>query len=238
MNLLLLDEKDITGPNTAVISDERLQHVITVLSSKLGDTLSVGLINGNMGKALITALDTKALHLQFVLDKTPPAPLPLTVVLALPRPKMLRRIVHNIAEFGIKELHLIHSFKVEKSYWQTPWLDEAQLNAFLLNGLSEAKDTVLPKVFLHKRFKPFVEDTLPLIIDNKEAFIAHPYCNDPMPCASSNERVIVIGPEGGFTPYEVDLIRQQGVNAFHMGERIYKVENALTLLSGQLSIAH
>lgn len=235
MNLLLLDEKDLTGSNTAVISDERLQHVITVLASKAGDSLTVGLVNGNMGTALITTLDKKELHLQFILDKTPPPPLPLTVVLALPRPKMLRRIVHNIAEFGIKELHLIHSYKVEKSYWQTPWLDDAQINAFLLNGLSQAKDTALPKVFLHKRFKPFVEDTLPLIIDNKEAFIAHPYCDEPMPAASSNERVIVIGPEGGFTPYEVDLIRQQGVKAIQMGARIYKVENALTLLSCQLS---
>jgi hypothetical protein len=51
-----------------------------------------------------------------------PRPLPLTVVLALPRPKMLRRILRALAEVGVKELHLINSYRVEKSYWQSPLL--------------------------------------------------------------------------------------------------------------------
>lgn len=236
MNLLLLTDNDFTRHDTAVINDSRLQHIQHVLGSQPGDTLTVGKLNGNTGTARIIAISEQhvALHVP-PLQQAPPPALPLTVILALPRPKMLKRILHNIAEFGIKELHLIHSYKVEKSYWQTPWLQPGAIDNLLTQGLMQARDTVLPQVQLHRRFKPFTEDILPGIIAGQEAFIAHPYSPQPLPVASTAPRVIIIGPEGGFIPYEVQLIAQQGVQAVHMGERIYKVDNALTLLSSRLS---
>jgi RsmE family RNA methyltransferase len=235
MNLLLLEPTDFTSDNIACIKDERLTHIQKVLGSSIGDTLCVGLINGKCGNAAITSLDNTQATLDTTLDKSPPAPLPLTVILALPRPKMLRRILRNVAEFGIKELYLINSYKVEKSYWSTPALAEEKIHSYLKEGLSQAKDTIMPTVHLKKRFKPFVEDELASIIANKEAFVAHPYNASNMPEACANERVIIIGPEGGFIDYEINLLAQQGVKPISMGERIYKVENALTLLSSQLS---
>ena len=201
----------------------------------MGDTLQVGKINGNMGTAQIIAIDAKQLILRVDLSQPPPAALPLVLVLALPRPQMLKRILQNIAEFGIKELHLINSNKVEKSYWQTPSLQADAIEQRLRQGLSQAKDTVLPAVHLHPRFKPFVEDALPTLIAHRDAFIAHPYTEQAAPAASTQPRLLVIGPEGGFSDYEVERMQQQGVQAFTMGSRIYKVENAVSLLSQQLS---
>ncbi len=235
MNLLLLEHTDFIDANTVTISDERLRHMHEVLSAKVGDTLSAGLINEKMGVANITELSDTSATLVTNLNQKPPAPLPLTVILALPRPKMMRRIFRNIAELGIKELYLINSYKVEKSYWQSPILEEDVIRQYLKEGLSQAKDTLLPTVHLKKRFKPFVEDELAAIINNKEAFVAHPYQADAMPQPDTKERVIAIGPEGGFIDYEIEHFLNQGMQAIHMGERIYRVENALTLLSTQLS---
>lgn len=238
MNLLLLEQKDFIAENTARISDDRLQHIQSVLNAQVGDSLCAGLLNGLAGKATISVMDDSSATLLTSFDQPPPSALPLTVILALPRPKMLRRILRNTAELGIKQLYLINSYKVEKSYWQTPFLEPATQDLWLKDGLMQAKDTVLPQIHLKKRFKPFVEDELPAIIDCKEAFVAHPYNARTMPDPSTHERVIIIGPEGGFIDYEVNLLQEQGVKPITMGERIYRVENALTLLSTQLSRAN
>ena len=193
------------------------------------------MINGKCGKATIISLSKNICELEVKLDQEPPQALPLTVILALPRPKMLRRILRNTAEFGIKQLYLINSYKVEKSYWQTPFLEQPVIDTWMKEGLTQARDTIMPSVHLNKRFRPFVEDELPGIIHNKEAFVAHPYNAEPMPAPSKEKRVIIIGPESGFIDYEIALLHKQGVNAISMGERIYRVENALTLLSTQLS---
>lgn len=235
MNLLILKDDDLHDNNTAIVEDKRLNHMHNVLAVRVGDTLKVGLLNGKMGSATITLCQNHQIHLALHLDNSPPPPLPLTVILALPRPKMLRRILRNLAEFGIKECHLINSYKVEKSFWQSPVLMPETIDHYLIEGLTQAKDTLLPKVSINKRFRPFVEDTLPGIIKDKEAFVAHPYNAESLPEASMQDRAIIIGPEGGFTDYEIALIEKQGVKKIGMGPRIYRVENALTLLSTQLS---
>lgn len=237
MNLLLLDPTDMLAPDKAEISDKRLAHIHDVLSAQVGDQLKVGLLDAQCGTATITSSSDAKIGLDIEFNKAPPAPLPLTVVMALPRPKMLRRILKNIAEFGIKECHFINSYKVEKSFWQTPVLKPETIDSYLREGLIQAKDTVMPKIYLHKRFKPFVEDELADIMQGHECFIAHPYQAMAMPAASSNKRLIIIGPEGGFTEYEVALIEKLQVQRIHMGERIYRVESALTLLSAHLSLA-
>lgn len=235
MNLLLLTPSDLRPNGQAEITGHRLQHIDKILSLKTGDTLKIGLINGNCGIGTISHYDAQKITLTLELNDAPPPPLPLSVIMALPRPKMLRRILKNLAEFGIKECHFIHSYKVEKSFWQTPALKPETIHNYLLEGLTQAKDTVMPEVFLHKRFKPFVEDDLPHLMNNKECFIAHPYQAQATPLPSNMPRLVIIGPEGGFTDYEVALIEKMAVKRISMGPRIYRVENALTLLSTQLS---
>ncbi len=235
MNLLLLESKDLINENEAIIDDDRAVHIKKVLKLKTSDCLKVGLLNGFCGSATILTMSDTQIHLQLNCQNPPPTPLPLTVVMALPRPKMLRRILKNLAEFGIKECHFINSYKVEKSFWQTPALAQHTMHKYLCEGLMQSKDTLLPNIHLHKYFKPFVEDILPDLCHDKEAFIAHPYQSLPMPEVSREPRLIIIGPEGGFTEYEVNLIGRQGVHAINMGQRIYKVENALTRLAAQLS---
>ena len=47
------------------------------------------------------------MQLHVSLTETPPTRHPLDIILALPRPKMLRRIFRTVAEFGVAHLHLI-----------------------------------------------------------------------------------------------------------------------------------
>ena len=237
MNLILFSSADKLESNQIRLTGDRLRHLHEVIDATEGDSLRIGEIDGLMGTGqLVTLLENEAI-LEVSLDKAPPEKLPITVILALPRPKMLRRILRTVAELGVPELHLINSYRVEKSYWQTPVLQDATVRDYFLEGLQQSRDTVLPRLFTHQRFKPFVEDELEELIAGKRALLAHPGDYPPCPGASPEPSVLVIGPEGGFIPYEVEKLQQTGCTPISLGPRILRVENAVTTLLTHLSHA-
>lgn len=234
MNLLLLSATDFITSTTIELSDRRKDHLLQVHRAQQGDSVRVGLMDGLQGEAVITAITEEKVCLTVLLDKPSPPPLPLTLIIALPRPKMLKRIFQTVATMGVKELILLNSYRVEKSYWQTPWLSEDNIQEQLMLGLEQGVDTHLPKVQLVKRFKPFVEDELPALCRGKRALVAHPRDAVPCPAPSSEDTLLVIGPEGGFIEYEVDKLNQAGCQTIHLGPRILRVETAVPVLLAKL----
>lgn len=147
---------------------------------------------------------------------------------------MLKRTLQTVATMGVKELWLINSWRVDKSYWSSPLLTEAGLREQLLLGLEQAGDTQLPRVQLRKRFKPFVEDELPALTTARRALVAHPYDAQPCPPAADEPTLLAVGPEGGFIPYEVEKLAEAGLTPIHLGARILRVETAVPVLLARL----
>ncbi len=234
MNTLLYSDADMTGPGQITICDHRVLHLTNVLKVEVNQTLRVGELNGKLGVGRILSISSDKILVSVELSFAPPAKLPLTLVLALPRPKMLRRILRAVAELGVPDLHLINSYRVEKSYWKTPALENDKVQEYFVQGLEQARDTVLPRLHLHQRFKPFVEDELPGLIGNRKALAAHPGDYTLCPRGISGELLLVIGPEGGFIPYEVEKLGEAGCDIVSLGSRILRVENAVTSLIGRL----
>ena len=133
---------------------------------------------------------------------------------------------------GAQHIILVNSYRSEKSYWQTPFL--TQLDNYIHEGLQQACDTVSPTVSLRKRLKPFAEDELPTLIAGKQAILAHPYANEPFTQVWDNalSHVLVIGAEGGWIDYEVELFKTAGCQVAHIGNRILRTENAVSVLCG------
>lgn len=233
MNLILAEPGEITEDSNLTLRGKRLDHLHTVLQTQVGDTLRVGELNGLLGSGEVIAIDGDAARLRVTLDQLPPSPLPVTVILALPRPKMLRRLLRGITELGVKELHLINSYRVEKSYWQSPLLTRASIKSYLLAGLEQAVDTKLPSVTLHRRFRPFAEDQLPQIIGGRTARVADPRAEQAYPEGPAEPSALIIGPEGGFIPFEIELLCAAGAEAVHLGTRILRVETALQAALGR-----
>jgi len=234
MNLLLLEEADFIAADRVVLRDRRLTHMQEVHRSEVGDSLRVGRINGLMGSAELLRLEAGEAELRVILDQSPPAKLPLTLVLALPRPKMLRRVFQTVATMGVSKVILVNSYRVEKSFWQTPFLEPEAIRENLILGLEQARDTVLPEVIIEKRFKPFVEDRLPAISEGTLGLVGHPGNYPPCPRALSEPVTLAIGPEGGWIPYEIDLLGKSGLQPVQLGERILRVETAVTALLARL----
>ena len=234
MNLLLLEEADFVSAERVVLADRRFTHMQEIHGVAVGDTLRVGLINGLMGKATVLRLDKHEAELEVALDQQPPGKLPLTLVLAVPRPKMLRRLFQTVATLGVPRLILVNSYKVEKSFWQTPFLNPETIRENLILGLEQARDTVLPEVIIEKRFKPFVEDRLPAIAEGTLGLVGHPGPYPACPRAVDGPVTLAIGPEGGWIPYEIDLFGKAGLVPVQLGERILRVETAVTALLSRI----
>ena len=249
MNCILLPATNFSNQSAHINAVVQIEHVNQVLGAKVGDTLKIGQIEGNLGSAIITDITPERILLSEVkLTTAPPPKLHLTVVLALPRPKVLRRLIMDMTALGVRDIILINSYRTQKSYWQSPML--SRLDEFVLEGLQQGVDTVAPRISLQKRFKPFVEDELAQLITNR-AVIAHPYAelsflqymqqqhlqkqleNSELSHGSILPSMVFIGAEGGWIEYEVELLAKQGCQAVHIGKRILRTEAAVNAILGQ-----
>lgn len=237
MNLLLVSKHEISADNRVLLRGRRQQHIRNILKLGSGDQIKTGIIDGSIGQAEITEV-TDIESIEVLLNSAsftpPPAPVPCKVVLAMPRPKMMRRVIQNLTSMGIKEIHLINAWRVEKSFWQTAWLEPENLKEQLVLGLEQSVDTLVPKIQTHKLFKPFVEDLLPGIIQGSKGIIAHPCSSQVCPVALQEPSTLIIGPEGGFTDYEVEKLQEAKAEAFSIGPRILRVETAVPALISRL----
>jgi len=233
MNIVLLDPRQTETELWSITSTRQLEHLQQHLQIQVGDTLKVGIREGQRYLTEIVEISEKAVRLKPLQEEAVPEKLPVTLIVALPRPKVLRRLIMDSVTLGVEKIILLHSYRVDKSYWQTPFLQ--QLNHYIELGLEQAGDTVAPRIELYKRFKPFVEDILPgLITSSRPAYVAHPYVEQAMPFAIEHPCTIIIGPEGGFIPYEVDLLIKNGCQAVSLGNRIIRTETVIPYVLGRL----
>lgn len=235
MNLILLTEDDLVAANRVRVTGRRLAYVRDVHHAVPGTVLRVGRLNGRIGSGTVIALDEDALVMDVALDRAPPAPASVTLVLALPRPKVLRRMLQCATAMGVKRIVLLNTWCVEKSFWSSPALSAAAVHEQLVLGLEQGGDTVVPTVEMRQRFKPFVEDEVPALIAGTRALVAHPASPHLCPHAVSEPITLAVGPEGGFTPYEIELLCAHGFEAVSLGPRPLRVEHAVPALLGRLS---
>ena len=253
MNLILLNQKELDNKGIVTLVGRRAKHICEVIKPTVGDKLNAGIINGDIGKVEVIAIAAsdeadKETSVTLKLDSSTllnssPAAIDISLVIALPRPKVTRRIIGLCTECGVKDIHFINSYRVEKSFWQSPLLSDDKVHKQIILSLEQSKDTQLPRIHFHKRFKPFVEDQLPEIAKGKQALVAHPYnakihldaSDDKLAELKKQPRIIAVGPEGGFIPYEIELLQQAGFNTLGLGPRIYRVETVIPLLLGKLA---
>ncbi|MBB3191292.1 16S rRNA (uracil(1498)-N(3))-methyltransferase [Halomonas cerina] len=236
MNLILLSPADIETDRLARVTDpRRLAHLRTVNRARAGERMTLGIEDGRMGQGeLLTLADDEALFDIADLDQPPPPALPVHLVLALPRPRMLARTLEHVTALGVKQITLLHTRRVEKSYWQSPELTAEKIRHHLVLGLEQARDTRLPSVTLAKGFRPFVEDHLPGLAEGRRALMAHPGMPNACPRGLDTPTLLLVGPEGGFIPWEVERLLAAGCEGIHLGPRILRVETAVTALLARL----
>jgi RsmE family RNA methyltransferase len=241
VNLVLLEPGELRADGTARLEGRRAAHVAEVLRARPGDRIHVGVVGGRMGDAEVLAVSATEMTLRPALDREPPPAAPVSLLLALPRPKILRKVLQSAASMGVKRLVLLGSYRVEKSYWASPHLAPEAIRGELLLGLEQGRDTVLPEVELRRFFKPFVEDELAATFPEPARLLAHPAGAPPLhrvpvvPVPGARA-TIAIGPEGGWTPYEAGELQRRGFAPFSLGPRVLRVDAAVPYAVGQVEL--
>lgn len=240
MNIILIDQEEVTN-NRIVLIDRRSDHIRKILGAKPGDTLRTGLINGPIGTSKILSIQGNAVEIETSQHVHQPERPKTDIILALPRPIMLKRILSQAATMGVERIFLINAARVEKSFFAASLLQNNNFYQYLLQGLEQAVDTLVPQLFIHKRFKPFIEDFLPEnIVDNPVLLVAHPghfpSLAESVSLPLKKKTFVAIGPEGGWVDYEIKKFQQKGFLPFTMGPRILRVDTAVPAILSQIDL--
>jgi RsmE family RNA methyltransferase len=239
MNRILLAPDELTDNGVIWLRDRRSRHIRSVLSGKIGDSLRVGVLDGASGEATILATEPEGVQLQCFFDQPPLPSTGVSVLLALPRPKVMRRLWAPLASLGIEHIVLINAGKVERNYFDTHWLDSVNYRPMLIEGLEQSGDTRLPTVRVCRRFKPFVEDELDATFGDAVRLVCHPREAQPLTAAtvpSAGAVVVAMGPEGGWTDFEIELLCQHGFRCVSLGVRTLRTDTAVQAILGALSV--
>jgi RsmE family RNA methyltransferase len=236
MNLLLLEPGELSADGTARVTGRRLLHAREVLGAREGDALRVGVKGGNVGTARIAALTREELVLETKLDEPPPPRANVDLLLAIPRPKALKKVIPAVASLGVDRVVLLNAARVEKSFFGSKVLAPEFLNELIHLGLEQGRDTVPPEVIVAERFKPFVEDELDAWVKPGSLRLTpHPAAEKELPRRTRGQRaVLAIGPEGGWVPFEIALLQKLGFAPVSFGARPLRVEVAIPVLLGAL----
>ncbi len=239
MNRILFEDNECGPEGGCVVlsgADRRTRHIRKVLHAKTGDTLRVGRINALAGSATLLADDDSGVTLDVRLDQEAPEPW-LDVILAMPRPKVLHRLWADFAAVGFARIFIVNAAKVEKFYFDSHWLNENTWRPLLVEGLEQAGATRLPDIQVRRALRPFIEDEVPALYSDSPKWIAHPRLDDAPPRRSAVFKarpVVAVGPEGGWTDFELNLFFAAGFEPLSLGDRALRSDTACIALAGAL----
>ncbi|THB74145.1 MAG: 16S rRNA (uracil(1498)-N(3))-methyltransferase [Desulfobulbaceae bacterium] len=233
MNIILINADEVRN-DLVVLTDYRADHLVKILRAQPGQTLLLGIINGSTGSG--TVLDIQRKHprsvtLRVQLSHKIPVQPQIDLILALPRPIMLKRILRDATALGVGSFFIVNARRVEKSFWDSSLITMAEYQEHLITGLEQGVDTKLPNISFHKGFKPFVENNLEQIkSEYSQLIVAHPgkttYQITPAESAQSRT-LLAIGPEGGWIDYEISRFAEAGFRQYSFSKRILRVDTAV-----------
>jgi 16S rRNA (uracil1498-N3)-methyltransferase len=231
MNAILFEPSEIDKQSCVRFTDARARHLVDVLKVRPGSVVRIGMLDGPLGEGRVTRVDGGTVDLACALQGEPPPVPPVDLLLALPRPKVMKRLWAQLAALGVGRIILTNAEKVERNYFDTHVLDESFYRPLLVEGLQQARDTRLPRVTIHKQFRKLVEDELATLSDAQTRLVAHPGNADGAPRAALQSRVLLaIGAEGGWNEFELQLLESRGFHRFSMGPRTLRTDTACIAL--------
>jgi RsmE family RNA methyltransferase len=239
LNLILLERAEVNDSGAVTLRAGRADHLRNVLKVAPGHLVRVGILDGPRGTGTVGAIANDAVELRCVFDATVPARPPVDLLLALPRPKVMRRLWAQLAALGVGQILLTNAERVERNYFDTHVLTEECYRPLLIEGLQQARDTRLPGVSIHRQFKVLIEDLLDSLFPAGLRLAAEPAAKAAAGAVvreTAEERVLVaIGPEGGWNEFETALLHAHGFVSGGMGPRTLRSDTACVAL---LALVH
>ena len=238
MNLIILEPGEVGDAGSVRLSGTRAAHLLNVLKVAPGQQVRVGMLDGPLGVGTVQATADGEVALRCAFDANAPPRPRVDLLLALPRPKVMRRLWAQIAALGVGQIILTNAERVERHYFDTHILTPECYRPLLVEGLQQARDTCLPSVSIHRQFKVLVEGQLDALFNGGRRVMADPGATRPV-SALARETVrenrdarvlLAIGPEGGWNDFERHLLVAHGFEPAGMGPRTLRTDTACIAL--------
>jgi RsmE family RNA methyltransferase len=238
MNLILVDSCETNDSGDVSLFGARAAHLINVLKVAPGDRVRLGVLDGPCGVGAVQSIDHGSVQLRCTFDATVPSRPRVDLLLALPRPKVMRRLWAQIAALGVGQIILTNAERVERNYFDTHVISAECYRPLLIEGLQQARDTRLPRVSVHRQFKVLVEDDLDGLFANGLRLVADPGASQPVSAVMRDREdrlLLAVGPEGGWNDFETNLLEEHGFQRIGMGPRTLRTDTACIAL---LALVH
>ena len=232
MNRILF-EKDEVKDGCVRLRDFRSRHILGILHGETGQKLKTGIVDGGIGESTITDVDGDCVTLSLGPHRPGPEPW-VDILLAPPRPRVMKRLFPQLAAMGAGTIVLAGAKKVEKDFWGATMLKEENLRPLLVEGLMQAGTAVLPRVELRRNFRRFMEEELDAMFPGTVRVVGHPSAAGSAAVPQGGRKLLAVGPEGGWTEGELEMMRRKGFAPLSLGERILKTETAAIALLSKL----
>jgi len=98
----------------------------------------------------------------------------------------------------------------------------------------QAGTSVMPRLETRRNFRRFIADELDTLFPTANRIVGHPSgAFDSSPCREGR-LLLAVGPEGGWTDEEVELLEARGFSRYSLGSRILRTDTALVALVARL----
>jgi RsmE family RNA methyltransferase len=238
MNLILIESGETNDSGDVSLSGARAAHLVNVLKVAPGDRVRLGVLEGPCGIGAVQSVGDGTVQLHCAFEATVPSRPGVDLLLALPRPKVMRRLWAQIAALGVGQIILTNAERVERNYFDTHILTAECYTPLLIEGLQQARDTRLPRVSVHRQFKVLVEDELDGLFASGLRLVAQPGARKPVSAVMRDLEgrvLLAVGPEGGWNDFETDLLERHGFQRIGMGLRTLRTDTACIAL---LAVVH
>jgi len=234
MNRILFEKSEITD-GVASCGGVRAEHILKVLHGEVGQTLKTGEIDGPIGTGEIVVIDGGVVKVRVSHDGESLRPW-CDLVLAPPRPRVMKRLIPQLAALGVGTIVLVGAKKVEKDFWGATLLKEENYRPLFVDGLMQSGTSVMPCLETRRNFRRFVNDELDAMFPTANRVVAHPYDARGASAADGEGRLLLaVGPEGGWTDEEVELLESRGFRRCSLGQRILRTDTAVVALLSKLN---
>jgi 16S rRNA (uracil1498-N3)-methyltransferase len=232
-----------------VLTGPEAHHAMSVLRIKTGDPVTLFDGTGHEAHCRVESMDKTTVHLKILQETvTPPLPARITLAQAIPK-KNMDIIIQKATELGVAGIVPLMS---ERTLVQldadAPKVD--RWRSIALEACKQSGNNWLPEVHPPAKARDFLTRLAeqPRAYDLKLIASLQPDAQPLKPILAALERsaapvsvLILIGPEGDFTPAELSLAKSAGCLPLSLGPLILRAETAalyaLSILHHELQVA-
>ncbi len=220
--------KDITPNAFCTLDAEESRHAVRVLRLREGDELNVTDGRGNLYRCRIVTADDRACVIEAAEQEFLALHSPFSIHLAVAptkNPSRMEWLVEKAVEIGVGEITLLNCDHSERTFLKTDRLEKLAVSA-----MKQSLHTLLPEIHPAVSLRDWLNSQFS-IVNSQLKFIAHCEADKPRtPLATALkpgcDAVVLIGPEGDFSPEEIALALDCGFQPVSLGSSRLRTETA------------